>query len=40
MTKTQLLATAIAEMISMRECTGETVTLDMILALCNELKDD
>ena len=41
MTKTQLLATAIIEMISMRDETQDTSTnvLDMILGLCNEVVD-
>ena len=41
MTKTELLATAIIEMISMRDETQDTSTnvLDMILGLCNEVVD-
>jgi len=49
MTKTQLLATAIKEMISMRDAVDSrggmnsqfdsNLTLDMILGLCNEVVD-
>lgn len=40
MTKSELLAMSIIEMISMRDSIEHNDLLDMILSLCNEVRDD